>query len=124
MKNIWTKHKWLWLIFINILPFVLNVVFYENGATDDLILFLPIFAGLTVLNFRNTTKTLHFIFIQLLILVCIVCSGHINTSLYYHNISDDYMTPVVGKFFVYLESATDIITTVVLAVRRSKQTDT
>ena len=53
MKNLWNKCKWIFLFLINVLPFALDVIFYHTGSTDELFLFLPIFAGLTLLNYAS-----------------------------------------------------------------------
>ena len=116
MKNVWNKYKWIFLFLINALPFVLDVLFYTTGAMDNLHLFLPIFAGLTLLNYRNCQKVIPYILYQAFMLVCIICAGYASTYLYYHNISNDSMTPVVGELFVYLESLTNTVTTVITAV--------
>ena len=116
MKNVWIKYKWIFLILINALPFVVDVLFFATGKTDNLSLFLPIFAGLTILNYLNCKKAISYILYQAFMLACIICAGYASTYLYYHNISNDSMTPVVGELFVYLESLTNTVTTVITAV--------
>ncbi len=116
MKNIWNKHKWMLLLLINALPFGLDVTFYSVGAMVDLYLFLPIFAGLTVLNYRNCQKVVPYILYQAFMLVCIICDGYASTYLYYHNVSNDSMTPVVGMFMTLLCASISIVATLITAV--------
>ena len=116
MKNIWNKHKWMLLLLINALPFGLDVTFYSVGAMVDLYLFLPIFAGLTVLNYRNCQKAVPYILYQAFMLVCIICDGYASTYLYYHNVSNDSMTPVVGMFMTLLCASISIVATLITAV--------
>ena len=116
MKNIWNKYKWILLLLINALPFGLDVTFYSVGAMVDLYLFLPIFAGLTVLNYRNCQKVVPYILYQAFMLVCIICDGYASTYLYYHNVSNDSMTPVVGMFMTLLCASISIVATLITAV--------
>ena len=116
MKNVWNKYKWIFLFLINALPFVLDVRFYTTGKVDNLFLFLPIFAGLTVLNYRNCQKVVPFILYQAFMLICIICAGYASTYLYYHNVSNDSMTPVVGMFMTILGASISIVATLITAV--------
>ena len=116
MKKVWNKYKWMFLILINAFPFALDIMFYPKGVMVDLYLFLPIFAGLTVLNYLNCQKVIPYIFYQAFILVCIICGGYASTYLYYHNVSNDSMTPIVGELMVLLESSINIVVTVITAV--------
>ena len=116
MKNVWNKYKWIFLFLINALPFVLDVLFYTTGKMDNLFLFLPIFAGLTVLNYRNCPKVAPYILYQSFMLICIICAGYASTYLYYHNVSNDSMTPVVGEFITLLGASISIVATLITAV--------
>ena len=116
MKNVWNKYKWIFLFLINALPFVLDVLFYTTGSMDDLYLFLPIFAGLTALNYRNCQKVVPYILYQVFMLICIICAGYASIYLYYHNVSNDFMTPIVGEFTTLLGASISIIATVITAV--------
>lgn len=116
MKNMWNKHKWILLLLINALPFVLDVLFYTMGKMDNLYLFLPIFAGLTALNYRNCKKVIPYILYQAFMLICIICAGYASTYLYYHNVSNDFMTPVVGELMTLLGVSISIVATVITAV--------
>ena len=116
MKNVWNKYKWIFLFLINALPFVLDVLFYTTGVMDNLRLFLPIFAGLTLLNYRNCQKVIPYILYQAFMLVCIICAGYASTYLYYHNVSNDSMTPVVGELMTLLGASISIVATVITAV--------
>ena len=116
MKNIWNKHKWMLLLLINALPFGLDVLFFTTGGMDNLFLFLPIFAGLTALNYRNCQKVVPFILYQAFMLICIICAGYASVYLYYHNVSNDFMTPVLGKFITLLCAGISIVATLITAV--------
>ena len=116
MKNVWNKYKWIFLFLINALPFVLDVLFYTTGMVDNLYLFLPIFAGLTALNYRNCQKVVPYILYQVFMLICIICAGYASTYLYYHNVSNDSLTPVVGKLMTHLGAGINIFATVITAV--------
>ena len=120
MKKIWLTYKWLWLILINALPFALNVLFYKNGGMDDVFLFLPIFAGLTYLNYRNC-NTAQFIGFQAWILLGVIVSGYASTYLYYHNVSNDSMTPPVGQLVVMLEAAAVIVASAIAAIIKTRK---
>ena len=116
MKSIWNKFKWMLLLLINAFPFILDVLFYTTGKVDNLSLFLPIFAGLTALNYRNCQKVVPYILYQFFMLICIVCAGYASTYLYYHNVSNDFMTPAVGELMTLLGASISIVATVITAV--------
>lgn len=116
MKNIWNKYKWILLLLINALPFGFDVIFYSAGAPADLVLFLPVFIGLTVLNYKISQKLIPYILYQAFMLICIICSGYASTYLYYHNISNDFMTLVVGEFMTLLGVSISVFVTVVTSV--------
>ena len=116
MKNVWNKYRWIFLFLINALPFVLDVLFYTTGAMDNLYLFLPIFAGLAALNYRNCQKVVPYILYQVFMLICIICAGYASTYLYYHNVSNDFMTPVVGELMTQLGVSISIVATVITSV--------
>ena len=118
MKRIWLKNKWVLLFLINTLPFLLDIAFYKNGAMDDLFLFFPVFAGLTILNFKNCSKTLHFVFLQVYIIICAVCSGYISMNLHYNYLASDFMTLLVGTLFIFLGAVIGIIITIVSVVAK------
>ena len=120
MKPLWIIYKkWIFLILVNALPFVLDVLFYTRGGLDNLFLLLPIIAGLAFLNHSNSRNVFEFILYQVFMLVCIICSGYASTYLYYHNVSDDSMTPVVGMLMAFLGASICIITTVIIAIVRA-----
>ena len=116
MKNVWNKYKWIFWFLINALPFVLDVLFYTTGKVDNLYLFLPIFAVLTALNYRNCQKVVPYILYQVFMLICIICAGYATTYLYYHNVSNDFMTPVVGKLVTLLDASISVVATVITSV--------
>ena len=106
----------MFLLLINALPFGLDVLFYTMGKMDNLFLFLPIFAGLTALNYRNCQKVVLYILYQAFMLICIICAGYASTYLYYHNVSNDFMTPVVGELMTLLGASISIVATLITAV--------
>lgn len=116
MKNVWNKYKWIFLFLINALPFGLDVLFFTMGGMDNVFLFLPILAGLTALNYRNCQKVVPFILYQAFMLICIICADYASTYLYYHNVSNDSMTPVVGMFMTILCASISIVATLITAV--------
>ena len=116
MKNLWNKCKWIFLFLINVLPFALDVIFYHTGSTDELFLFLPIFAGLTLLNYMNCQKVIPYILYQAFMLNCIICAGYASTYLYYHNVSNDFMTPVVGELMTILQAGFNVVATAITAI--------
>lgn len=116
MKNLWNKCKWIFLFLINVLPFALDVIFYHTGSTDELFLFLPIFAGLTLLNYMNCQKVIPYILYQAFMLICIICAGYVSTYLYYHNVSNDFMTPVVGELMTILQAGFNVVATAITAI--------
>lgn len=111
-----SKNKWLILLLSNIAPALLNLLLYRTGAMDDIYLFVPFFGFLTFLNYRNCDKVWQFLCIQLYMLVCIICSSSAETYIYYHNISNDFMTPVVGILVLIVEAGINIVTTIVAAI--------
>ena len=116
MENVWNKYKWAFLLLIHVFPFALDVLFYSKGAMVDLYLFLPIFTGLTFLNYKNSQKVFPYILYQAFMLVCIVCDGCASTYLYYHNVSNDALTPTVGELMTLLGASINIIATAITAV--------
>ena len=116
MKNVWNKYKWVFLLLINALPFGLDIIFYSAGAMGDLFLFLPVFIGLTVLNYKNCQKIIPYVLYQAFMLICIICTGYASTYLYYHNVSNDFMTPVVGELMTLLGASISFVATVITAV--------
>ena len=116
MNNIRNRFKWIFLLLINALPFALDIIFYSFGAVVDLFLFLPVLAGLTILNFKNCQKVIPYILYQAFILICTVGTGYASTHLYYHNVSNDFMTPVVGELMTLLGTSINVAATVITAV--------
>lgn len=101
-------------------PFALNVIFYQSGVMDDLVFFLPIFVGLTLMNYFSCRKTPCFVLMQSFMIICIIISRNISSDLYFNNISDDPMTPVVGEMFLYLEAGIAIIATAIIAWSKAR----
>ncbi len=118
MKNIWNKYKWLFLIMINALPYVLEVLSWRAGASFD-VLFLLFFPALVYLNYKSCSKVIPYVLLQLFMLVCIVISVSHSTYLYYHYISDDFMTAAIGGLTVYFESFVNIVTTIITAILKA-----
>ena len=121
MKKLLSTYKVPLLILINTLPFAMDILFYSIGGIDNLYLFLPAFAALTILNYRYTNKVVHYIIIQFYLLVCLFSSGCISTHLYYNNISDDPMTPAIGMLLVFAGSIVIVITTVITGIVKRNQ---
>ena len=119
MKKSWNKYKWIFLILNNAFPFAVDVMFYPLGGMVDLCLFLPIFAVLTALNYRNCPKVIPYILYQAFMLVCIICTGYASTYLYYHNISNDSLTPLVGELMVLLGAGINIVATIITAAKKT-----
>ena len=86
------------LVFINIIPFMLFIPFYANGALIGLtlLLFLLIQSVLNLINFVFTQKYSFYLFLNLLMIVTNSVCSSVTTRLYYHNISSDSMTLVLG----------------------------
>lgn len=120
-ENSKSAFRWILLLFVNAVPFAFNVFFYQTGSMDDLFLFLPVYIALTTLNAHVCNKTQHYVLIQTFTLVCIIASNIISTNLYYQMISDDPMTPVVGKLFLYLEAGILLISTAIIAMMKAKR---
>ena len=116
MKNVWNKCKWAFLLLINALPFVVDLILYHGGAPSDLFLFLPVFAGLTVLNYRSCPKALPYLLYQTFMLICIICDSDASTYLYYHNISDDGMTLAIGTLMTLAGAGINIVVTVITTI--------
>ena len=120
MKKLLSIYKIPLLILINTIPFALDVIFYSNGGVDNLYLFLPVFAALTILNYYFSNKVAHYVTLQVYLLACLISSGCISTHLYYNNISDDPMTPAIGMLLVYSGSIVVVITTVITSIVKKK----
>ena len=120
MKKLPSIYKIPLLILINTIPFALDVIFYSNGGVDNLYLFLPVFAALTILNYYFSNKVAHYVTLQVYLLACLISSGCISTHLYYNNISDDPMTPAIGMLLVYSGSIVVVITTVITSIVKKK----
>lgn len=98
---VWVKAPLL--MTINALPFVILVFLYECGAPLDVLVFPPVAAGLILLNHYACEKVTGFVLAQAYMGLCIFFKGNFSTYLYYHNISSDWATPVVGKLTVFAE---------------------
>ena len=120
MKKLLSIYKIPLLILINTIPFAFDVIFYSNGGVDNLYLFLPVFAALTILNYYFSNKVAHYVTLQVYLLACLISSGCISTHLYYNNISDDPMTPAIGMLLVYSGSIVVVITTVITSIVKKK----
>ncbi len=105
MKNLSAVIKWGFLVLLNALPFVLNVMFYKNGAMDDLFGFLPVLLGCTLLNYFCCKKPFHLGILQVCIIGFVVISGFLSLYLYQHNISNDVEGWVIGFLFIWIEVA-------------------
>ncbi len=114
------KYKWPLFLVINILPFVIDLTLFSFGSPIDVVLFPPVFFTLTFLNYYFFDKTLHYVIIQFYIFVCMFCSGCFSTYLYYHNVSNDPMTPAVGVFMVILGTVIIAITTTITSIIKSR----
>lgn len=118
MKKLPASQRWLLLLLINAAPFVLNVLFYTSGSIDELVWFVPVLLALTVCNLKNTNKFWHYLVLNLFDILCIVALGAAAVYLYYHNISSDPETPLVGAVVTMIEVYAVVITAaVVCAVR-------
>lgn len=118
MKKLSASKRWLLLILINAAPFVLDVLFYRTGSVDELFWFVPVLLALTFCNFKWTNKFWEYLVLNLFDIFCIVGEGAAATYLYYHNVSSDPETPLVGAFMIMVEvCAVVIIAAVVSAVR-------
>lgn len=101
-----SKYKWLWLIIVSTFPFMLAIIFYPINLC---LLFPYVSIILTAINYHFIEKTLHYVLIQVYILVCMICSCGITIYLYYINISNDPMTPAVGIAIALFSSVIFII---------------
>lgn len=121
MKRIQSAFQWFCLLLLNAMPFILNVLFFRTGSVDDLLLFVPVYIVLLMLNYKLCKELKHFVLVQLFMLIYIVVSNIASTNLYYQIVSDDPMTPVVGKLFLYLEAGILLISTAIAALRKAKR---
>ena len=119
MKNIWNTYKLPLLILINILPFALNVLFYRTGAVDDYLLHVPILIGLSILNYKNSSKVSQLLLLHMLILICTVSAGFASSYLYYHNVSNDSMTPIIFQLMLIIEVTVSIISMTVTVILKA-----
>lgn len=115
MKRLPLKYRFPLLILINSLPFIFDIVFYENGAYNDL-LFPIVFACLVSMNYYLLDKTLHYVLINVYVLFGVIFSGVVSTFLYYNNISSDGETLAVGEAMIFWGTAIVIVTTVISGI--------
>lgn len=118
MKKLPVSKRWLLLILINAAPFVLNVLFYTSGCIDELVWFVPVLLALTVCNLKSINKFWHYLVLSLFDILCIVALGAAAVYLYYHNISSDPETPMVGAFVTMIEVYAVVITAAAISVLR------
>ncbi len=97
--------QWILLIPLNATPFVLNVIFYQNGAMDDLFGFLPALLGCTLLNYFSCKKTVSLAILQVCIIGFVLISGFLSLHLYQNNMSNDVEGWVIGFIFIWIEVA-------------------
>ena len=121
MKSKFCMAQWIFLLTLNALPFTLDVVFYKLGNMDNLFWFLPVCISLSNLNYRKSTNTLPYTLLQALMLSFIVISCAVSTYLYYHTISNDFITKVIGEAFLFFESATCMIASAIGIIRKAKK---
>ena len=122
MKDIilpWMRqYRWPLLIVINLIPFLLKIAMYPLGGMLDIFAFPFVFGGLAFVNYKLFDKPVHYFIIQFYQLVCMFCSGCISTYLYYHNISSDSLTPVVGNYMVIAGSVIIVVITVITGYKK------
>lgn len=119
MKTVRSKYFLPFLLIgSTILPGALDVLLYRNGAMDNLILFLPIVLGLSVLHYKFCPKAWQFFCMQILMLLCSVIGGDWSANLYYRNVSNDALTPVIGELRIILQAI--IILCIAIAATMTK----
>ena len=116
MQSLWNKHKWIFLLLINLLPFALDVILYTGGVTVDVVLFLPVLAGLTVLNYKSCKKTGVFLLYQAFMFLCILCAGQASIHLYREFISDDSVRPLIDLLLILLGGGIQLVVTLITAI--------
>jgi hypothetical protein len=115
------KYKWVLFLTLNMIPFALDIAMYSLGGMFDLAMFSPVFLVLTFLNYSFFDKTFHYVIIQFWLLICVFCSGCLSTYLYYNNISNDPLTPIVGDLMVVCGTVIVLITTIITAFVKAKK---
>ncbi len=111
MKNPSLKRKFLIFMLIESVPFILNLVFYKNGAVDDIYLLLPVLIAITVLNVCVFKKASHFLLMQASTLLFTFLSEVLSSHLYFFLVSSDEMTKGIGIGFTVLGAVAVIILT-------------
>ncbi len=117
MKNLHPALKYLLLIIINTCPFVLSVILYRIGATEE-IFFVFIINRLILLNYKSIDNPLPFILLQIYMLACEILSEWLETYLYYHNVSNDGETLAIGQSTAIIFSLMILLATIILGISK------
>ncbi len=99
------------------LPFILRCAVYWKAEINGfylVYLLFPVLLILTLMNFFLFRKNLHFIIAQIILLITMSSLTLLSTYLYYTNISNDSMTPVVGQAIAWLGAIFIVIATPVI----------
>lgn len=111
MNKAFSVNRFPVLLAVNAVPLAIWILLFWSGAGVDLLLFLPVFVAMTVLNYRSCQKAGPYFLIQTVMLICVLAAGCASTSLYYSFVSSDEMTPPVGMLITFVEMAIVTVTT-------------
>lgn len=97
------RKKIIFMVLLNTLPFWLCCMLFPIGALTDLISLMLILT-LTYYNFMETKKLHAFLLLNGVLLVATATGSIVMTWLYYHFVSSDAETPIVGMALAYIMS--------------------
>ena len=112
------KHylKYVILLALDLLPFVVRLVFWEHGRVLDLFVLCPCVIALMILNFFFIDSIAVFTAFQCLMAFCGKISGDIQTDLYCTYVSDDGMSRAIGDGFTQIELWVILLATFTMVV--------
>ncbi len=114
------KHvKWPLLIAAPYSLVLLDVLLYRGGGPLSITVFLLLVPLLYYLFYSSTKKVFAFLLLCLNMGLASLLASYLSTRLYYHNVSNDGMTPTVGMFLAFLGLAVIALFTLALMITKA-----
>jgi len=101
------KLRFTFFILMNIINYVLvvpAVLLYKGGSPVTIPLFLSLQLALIIADFFASENTRQLCILSINLLISTIVANILSTQLYYHNISSDAETLLVGKYEVIIGS--------------------
>ncbi|MBQ8697127.1 MAG: hypothetical protein IJ519_05340 [Clostridia bacterium] len=106
------------LILINAAPFAFNILTYQTGVISASLRGIIVTFVLVAINFLYVKGVVPFLLTEFLSVAATALTGYVCTYLYYHNVSSDHMSLVVGEILTQVQAG--ILLAVVLLTAIAK----